>query len=209
MFKSKYARFMFAPDTGADGGVASGVTGDTVANTTTTAKEVDTTDYKALYEKQKTDYDKLKRSFDTTASEVAELKKANKAKLSEEEQQKLEQAEREQLYRDTLNQLNAMKVDTVFAKQGYDEKDYTDLSKKIVEVGGDKANELAEIVVEFVKKANKTAIANAKNSMIKDSAITPKASTETQPQKGEFARFAREQSKKQLTAEDIQKYYHK
>lgn len=199
---SRYSRFMFAPDTGADSGaVAGSESGETVV--------VDTTDYKALYEKEVAERAKLKKSFDATASEIAELKKANKAKMSEEEKRAAELAEREAHYQEMANQLNAMKVDTIFAKQGFDEKDYSDLSKKLVEVGGDRAYELAEQLVEFVSKSNKNAVANAKNVMLKDGAVTPNASTATTEGKGTFARQAREQNKPTNNISEIQKYYHK
>ena len=165
---SRYGRFMFAPDTGADGG----------AGTETPAEQtVDTTDYKALYEKEKADREKLKASFDKTASEIAELKKQNKAKMSEEEQRQAEQAEREALYKSTLAQLNEIKTSSVFAKSGIAENDYSDLSKKLVETCGDKASEVAETIIELVKKSNKSAVANAKNASIVDGARTPAAST--------------------------------
>lgn len=197
---SRYGRFMFAPDTGADGGAGVGTNGADESGV-----EVDKTDYKALWEKAESEKAKLKKSFDATASEIAELKKANKAKLSEEEKRELELAEKEQHYQEMANQLNAMKVDTIFAKQGFDEKDYSDLSKKLVEVGGDKAFELAEQLVEFVKKSNKSAIANAKNGMIKDSAITPKASTTEN--NTPYAKLATENNNLSNKSNEIKNYY--
>lgn len=203
---SRYGRFMFAPDTGADGGASVDSNRLTTGAEIKTAEDVDKTDYKALWEKAESEKAKLKKSFDATASEIAELKKANKAKLSEEEKRELELAEKEQHYQEMANQLNAMKVDTIFAKQGFDEKDYSDLSKKLVEVGGDKAFELAEQLVEFVKKSNKSAIANAKNGMIKDSAITPKASTAT-TEEHRYASMAMEATKNDIDKEKIKNRY--
>ena len=198
---SRYGRFMFAPDTGADGGAGA----ETPAEQT-----VDTTDYKALYEKEKADREKLKASFDRTSSEIAELKKQNKAKMSEEEQRQAEQAEREALYKSTLAQLNEIKTSSVFAKSGIAENDYSDLSKKLVETCGDKASEVAESIIELVKKSNKSAVANAKNASIVDGARTPAGtSTQTDNQKGAYARQLREGMKSSNSPEEIQKYYHK
>lgn len=197
----RYVRFMFAPDDGASGG---GVGGEPTGGEV----KVDTTDYKALYEKEVAERAKLKKSFDATASEIAELKKANKAKMSEEEKREAELAERELHYKEMENQLNSMRVDTVFAKNGYDEKDYSDLSKKLVEVGGANASELAEVFLEFVKKANKTAVANAKNGMIKDSAIPPKASNTT-AEEHTYAKLATENNAPSNKANDIKNYYRK
>lgn len=199
----RYARFMFAPDSGADGGASVGANGADGEGV-----KVDTTDYKALYEKEVAERAKLKKSFDATASEIAELKKANKAKMSEEEKREAELAEKELHYKEMENQLNSMRVDTVFAKNGYDEKDYADLSKKLVEVGGANASELAEVFLEFVKKANKTAVANAKNGMIKDSAIPPKASTTT-AEEHTYAKLATENNAPSNKSNDIKNYYRK
>lgn len=202
MVFSRYARFMFAPDDGASVGT-NGTDGEGA------------TDYKALYEKTVASLEKevaerakLKKSFDATASEIAELKKANKAKMSEEEKREAELAERELHYKEMENQLNSMRVDTVFAKNGYDEKDYSDLSKKLVEVSGANASELAEVFLEFVKKANKTAVANAKNGMIKDSAIPPKASNTT-AEEHTYAKLATENNAPSNKSNDIKNYYRK
>ena len=198
---SRYGMFMFAPDTGADGGAGA----ETPAEQT-----VDTTDYKALYEQEKSKSEKWKASFDKTASEIAELKKQSKAKMSEEEQRQAEQAEREALYKSTLAQLNEIKTSSVFAKSGIAENDYSDLSKKLVETCGDKASEVAESIIELVKKSNKSAVANAKNASIVDGARTPAGtSTQTDNQKGAYARQLREGMKSSNSPEEIQKYYHK
>lgn len=55
-------------------------------------------DYKSLYEKLQTDYQKVKISFDKASSELAETKRRFKANLSEEEQRKQELLEKEQKY---------------------------------------------------------------------------------------------------------------
>ena len=195
---SRYGRFMFAPDTGADGG----------AGTETPAEQtVDTTDYKALYEKEKTEREKLKASFDRTSSEIAELKKQNKAKMSEEEQRQAEQAEREALYKSTLAQLNEIKTSSVFAKSGIAENDYSDLSKKLVETCGDKASEVAETIIELVKKSNKSAVANAKNASIVDGARTPAASASKEEHP--YARLATENNNPSNRTEEIKNHYKK
>ena len=211
---SRYGRFMFAPDTGADGASATTATAWTSVNTPTTASDnaqtVDTTDYKALYEKEKADREKLKASFDKASGDIAEMKRQNKAKMSEEEQRQAEQAEREALYKSTLAQLNEIKTSSVFAKSGIAESDYSDLSKKLVETCGDKASEVAETIIELVKKSNKSAVANAKNASIVDGARTPAGtSTQTDNQKGAYARQLREGMKSSNSPEEIQKYYHK
>ena len=164
MFIGKYGRRMFATDTGADGGaVASETDGAQV--------ETEKTDWEALYKKELAEKTRYKQANDALASENAEYKRQTKAKMSEEEKREAELAEERERWQTMANELNEIKVSNVFAKNGYDEKDYADLSKKLVEVGGSNAHELAEVFVEFVKKANQMAVANAKNSMIKDALI--------------------------------------
>lgn len=174
----KYGQFMpfYAPDNGANGGGAGDNGGE--------SGQVVETDYKTLYEKLQADHEKaktenakLKASFDKTASEVAELKRASKAKMSEEEQRAAESAEMEQRYKDLQNEVNEMKTATAFAKAGFDEKDYGELVKQVVAVGGDKSSELAETFLTFVKKSNAAAVASAKNGAIRDGAVTPNASS--------------------------------
>lgn len=69
--------------------------GEEVKSTTTN----ETVDYKALYEDAQGKYDKLKMSFDKTASEAAELKRKNTAYMSDEEKRNAELAEREAHYK--------------------------------------------------------------------------------------------------------------
>lgn len=175
MFFSRYAKFMFAPDTGADGGASA---------SETSATEVDNTDYKALYEKEVAKRASDKKSYDQTASELAAMKKAARDKMSEEEKREAQLAEEREYWKGIESELNQTKVANVFAKQGYDEKDYSDLVKKLSEIGGKNAIELAENFVDFVKKSNNNAVANAKNAMIKDGAVAPKSSTAQSDGKG-------------------------
>lgn len=203
MFKWKYGQFMpfYAPDGGADGGQADGE-GNNGSNET----PPDTTDYKALYEKALADQKKLKASFDQTAHEVAELKKQSKAKMSEEEQRAAETAEREQRYQELQNEVYEMRVSTAFAKAGFDEKDYGDIAKKIVEVGGEQSNELAETLIEFVKKSNKSAVASARNGAIRDGAVPPKTST-AKPEENSIAKQVFEANKPNANSENIKNRY--
>lgn len=190
MFIGRYGRFIFAPDTGADGGVSTNG-----ADGVNASAEVDTTDYKALWEQEKKEKLKFKEAFDKKASELSAKEKAERAKMSEEEKREAELAEERERWQTMANELNEIKVSNVFAKNGYDEKDYSDLSKKLVEVGGSNAHELAEVFVEFVKKANQMAVANAKNSMIKDGAVPPKTSTAQADTKSDYQLYQKSKKK--------------
>ncbi len=202
MFKCRYGKIMFAPDTGADGGAgASGVDG-------VETETPDTTDWKALYEKEHADKEKLKTSFDKTASEIAELKRQNKAKMTEDEQRQAEQAEREAKYQSMQNELNEIKTSNVFAKQGFNETDYADLSKKLVESCGEHASEVAEIITAFVKKSNQTAVANARNGAVVDGAKPPKASTATK-EEHTYANIASQMNAQNNRIDEIKNHYKK
>ncbi len=62
----------------------------------------DATDYKALYEQEKLDREKLKSSFDKASSEVAEYKRKLSERLTKEEADKLAQEEREKAIAEML-----------------------------------------------------------------------------------------------------------
>lgn len=204
MFKWKYGRLMqfFAPDTGADGGAgASGSDGTDGAGTP------DTTDYKAKALEWETKYKKLKKDFDDTSTELASKKKAEKAKMSEEEQKQAENAEKEQRYQEMVAKVAEMETATLFAENGFDKKDYGDLAAKIVEVSGEKSGELAESVIAFVQKANKSAVANAQRSGLKDGAHYPQTSTATKTDINPYAAMAIEANKQTCDVQAIQNKY--
>lgn len=74
--------------------------------TTTTTTE--TIDYKAEFEKMQNDYAKLKSNFDKTSSEVADYKRKERERMSEDEKRSAENAERETYYKELERKL-AMK----------------------------------------------------------------------------------------------------
>lgn len=173
MFFSRYAKFMFAPDDGASGGAGVGTNGADEAND----GEVDKTDYKSESAKWEAKYKSLKQDFDKKASALSAKEKAERERMSDEEKRKLEFEEKEQRYQELQKEVYEMRVSTAFAKTGFDEKDYGDIVKKIVEVGGEKSGEFANTLIDFIKKANASAVASAKNALIKDGAVAPKTST--------------------------------
>ncbi len=193
----------YAPDSGADGSTAGGE-----GNGSGTETPPDTTDYKALYEKSLADNKKLKASFDQTAHEVAELKKAQKATMTEQQLKEAENAEKEQRYLALQSEVNEMRTATAFAKAGFDEKDYGDIVKKIVEVGGEKSGELADTLISFVKKANDAAVASAKNALIKDGAVPPKTST-AQKTDNPYATMATQNNQPSNREQEIKEFYKK
>lgn len=204
MFMWKYGRIMpcFAPDSGADSGTgaSSGESADGATATGETSGAAEP-NYKALYLK-------LKPQFDRTASEVAELKKAQKATMTEQQVKEAENAEKEQRYQEMAAKVAEMETASLFAENGFDKNDYGEVSAKLVEVGGEKAGELAESIIAFVKKANATAVANAKNALIKDGAYTPKTST-AKANEHTYAQMAFESNQPSNRTQEIKDYYKK
>lgn len=160
-------------------------------------------DYEAEYKKVLSERDsaraeaeKYKGLKDKYAGESAEYKRKIEAQMSDEEKRQAENAEREQRYMALQSEVNEMRTATAFAKAGFDEKDYGNIVKKIVEVGGEKSGELANTLIEFVKKSNASAVANAKNIGIVETAkaMSPKAST-TQGAKSDYQLYQENKTK--------------
>lgn len=70
-----------------------------MAEENTIATEAANIDYKAMYEELQGKHEKLKSSFDKTASEAADLKRKNIAYMSDEEKRNAEIAEKEAHYK--------------------------------------------------------------------------------------------------------------
>lgn len=210
MFKSRYAMFMFAPNTGVDGGAGAGING---ADSTNDGNgEVD---YKALYEQSKALFEKekqeklkFKEAFDKKASELSAKEKAERERMTDEEKRQAENAEKEQRYQEAMARVAEMETATLFAENGFDKKDYDGVAKKIVEVGGDRAKELAETLIAFVKKANASAVANARNGAIKDGAVPPKTST-AKSEEHTYAQMATQSNQPSNREQEIKDFYKK
>ncbi|MCM1437781.1 MAG: hypothetical protein NC131_01025 [Roseburia sp.] len=152
-------------------------------------------------------YKKLKKDFDDTSTELASKKKAEKARMTEEEQRVAENAEKEQRYQEMVAKVAEMETATKFAESGFEKTDYAEIATKIVEIGGDKASELAESIIAFVQKANKSAVANARNAAIKDGAVPPKTSTAKADNTNPYAAMAIEANKQTCDVQAIQNKY--
>ena len=74
-----------------------------MAETTTNATETTTetaVDYKAEFEKMQAEYSKLKTSFDKASSDVADYKRKERERMSEDEKKTAEAEERERHYKE-------------------------------------------------------------------------------------------------------------
>lgn len=79
-------------------------------------------DYKAEYEKTKSDYEALKRNFDKASSEIAEFKRKDRARMTDDEKRNAELAEREEHYK-AIERENALyKYKASLSTQIKDEK---------------------------------------------------------------------------------------
>lgn len=99
------------------------------------------------------DYLKLKGNFDKTASELAELKKQLKAKLTDEEKKAEEEKAKENEFLQMKKELETMKVKSKLAG-AFDEKEVEDISSLILE------GDIAKLVDKLVetRKAFETKI---------------------------------------------------
>lgn len=178
MLNCRYNRLMFAPETGADGGASTNSADNGVENG---GQE---RDYAAEFLALEAKYKSLKESFDKKASQLSAKEKAEREKMSEAEKLQAEREEEKQRYLEMQNRVYEMETTTLFAEQGFDKKDYGELVKQVVAVGGDKSSELAETFLAFVKKSSAAAVASAKNGAIRDGAVTPNASSTQGGQSG-------------------------
>jgi hypothetical protein len=69
-------------------------------NKNTTTETTDTTDYKAEFERLQAEHAKMKSSFDKASSEVADYKRKERERMSEDEKKAAADAEREAHYKD-------------------------------------------------------------------------------------------------------------
>ncbi len=65
----------------------------------TTTETTDTTDYKAEFERLQAEHAKMKSSFDKASSEVADYKRKERERMSEDEKKAATDAEREEYYK--------------------------------------------------------------------------------------------------------------
>lgn len=84
---------------------------------------------KAEIEKQKLEIEKQKKEKDKYSKELGDLKKTQQAKLSAEEQDKIERQELEEKLKQAQLEINSTKMSKEFLKVGFDEKTITDLVK--------------------------------------------------------------------------------
>lgn len=114
------------------------------------------------------EYNKLKASFDKTASEIAELKKQLKAKQTDDEKKAEEEAEKEKQYNELVKQNKEMKIANKLATAGYSEKDIQALSKPILE--GD-VDALCTVLSDLIKTKTEEITKAAQDQFNKSSKI--------------------------------------
>lgn len=71
----------------------------------TTTETTETTDYKAEFERLQSEHAKMKASFDKASSEVADYKRKERERMSEDEKKAANDAEREAHYKDLERRL--------------------------------------------------------------------------------------------------------
>lgn len=76
-----------------------------MADETTVDTSVDNVDYKSMYEEMKAEYSKVKVSLDRASSEVADYKRKERDRMTEDEKKTLEAEEREKYYKELERKL--------------------------------------------------------------------------------------------------------
>lgn len=152
-------------------------------------------------------YESLKDKY---SRESADYKRQLEAQMTDEQKREAENAEKEQRYQQAMARVAEMETTTLFAENGFDKKDYGEIAAKIVEIsgGGDKAKEFTNTLIAFVKKANQSAVASARNGAIKDGAVPPKTST-AQASDTPFAEQAFAYTKHDDRSQEIKNKYRK
>lgn len=151
-------------------------------------------DYKALYEKEKSEREKLKVSFDKASSETAEYKRKLSERLTKEEADKLAQEEREKAIADMLKEREQLLLEkriahytTKMVSAGVSAEQADELAKGLPEGVSD---EFFDGIKSFIEEATAKIKADLLNEQPKLSAGMPPASQDTDKAKDDALRRA-------------------
>lgn len=141
-----------------DGGNNGGDGGNPPAPKTYTEEE---------YKKLQDELGKMKASFDKASSDLADEKKKNKAKMSEDEKKKLEDEEKDKKFKEMETELNKLKLKNSLSKT-FEESEVEGIIEAII--SNDTAK-LAELIVKSHEDFKKKTMEEAKKNFSKSSSI--------------------------------------
>ena len=152
------------------------------------------------YKKLQDELGKMKASFDKASSDLADEKKKNKAKMSEDEKKKLEDEEKDKKFKEMETELNKLKLKNSLSKT-FEESEIEGIVEAIV--SNDTAK-LAELIVKSHEEFKKKTMEEAKKEFSKSSNI-PGGSGDGKDDDEEtkkISELAKQQSAKKATTEN-------
>ena len=137
------------------------------------------------------EYLKMKSAFDKASSELAEAKKKEKAKMSEEEKKKAEDDEKAKKFSDMEKELSMLKMEKTLSKT-FDEKTTKEVSEAIISSDTEK---LVELIFKSQEEFKKKVMEEAKKEFSKQGKI-PGAQDDGEGGNSKFADLAKKKSAK-------------
>lgn len=171
------------------------------AETTATTNKVDyegeAKRLQAELETEKAEKAKLKIASDNASKEAAEYKRKEKERMTAEEQEKAKIEEQNNHYKQIVLELSKTKAESVFAKKGWEEKEYTSVIETLAaNVAPEKMAEVANAITELVGSRETKIAALTRADMVKNTDNKVKSAEKT----GASDYKAYQEEKKQSTA---------
>ena len=138
------------------------------------------------------EYLKMKSAFDKASSELAEAKKKEKAKMSEEEKKKAELEEKDKKFSDMEKELTMLKMEKTLSKT-FDEKYTKDVSEAIVTSNTEK---LVDLIFKSQEEFRKRVMEEAKAEFSKKGKIPGANDSGGEGDSSKIAELAKKKSAK-------------
>ena len=144
------------------------------------------------YKKIQEDYAKMKASFDKASSELAEEKKRNKAKMSEDEKRKADDEEKQKQFDEMSKKLKRFELKASLSKS-FADTEIDDIVEAIIE---NDSNKLAELISKSHEEYKKKVTEEAKKTFSKSSKV-PGGNGEGQDDEDEKTKLIEDLAKSQ------------
>lgn len=138
------------------------------------------------------EYKKMKDAFDKASSELAEAKKKEKAKMSEEEKKKAELEEKDKKFSDMEKELTMLKMEKTLSKT-FDEKTTKEVSEAIVTSDTEK---LVDLIFKSQEEFRKRVMEEAKAEFSKKGKIPGASDSGSDGDNSKIAELAKKKSTK-------------
>lgn len=138
------------------------------------------------------EYLKMKTAFDKASSELAEAKKKEKAKMTEEEKKKAELEEKDKKFSDMEKELTMLKMEKTLSKT-FDEKYTKEVSEAIVTSDTEK---LVDLIFKSQEEFKKRVMEEAKAEFSKKGKIPGASDSGSDGESSKIAELAKKKSAK-------------